>query len=821
MSTKTGILEKIFRKENKSAQETIPYKEMLPNGICALENGEFNITIEFDDISYQLAEVEEKKAMFHSYCDFINFFSHEMSVEFSFLNQKVNETIIDKQIQIELKGDNLDIYREEYQKYLKAQQRKGNNGLIKRKFVTVGVKASDYNEAKNRLERIERQVIENFKRLGCKATKLNGKSRLNLLFRCMNRNRKFNFTTWEKLKESRRTTKDLIVPSAFDFQLSTKFKMGRQVCTSSCVDIMTEELDDGFLSSLLELNQGMLVSLHIHSFSQKEAQKMIRVKLSDLQARAIDYQKSARDKGQNAPLPPELSAQIESLEELLRKVTEQNQRLFNVVMVITNISDNPEENYLEFKATEDVVQSANNRLQPLIWEQESGLISSLPLGIQCLIKKERTLSTNSLAILMPFITKNLFQIDKSAVYYGLNSLNNNMIMASRKRLKTPNGIILGKPGGGKSFTAKREFVNLLLIGDDDVLIVDPEGEYKDITNALGGTVVTISPVSDSYINPLDLTLTDDVDDDAIVMKTDFILSFCELVMRRTLTAGERTIVGRCIEVIYQPYLENPSQDTIPILEDLYNALLLVNDSEDNGKSKEIALDIALGLEFYVKGQMKIFNHRTNVDLRNRLVNFDIKEIGEGLRPIGMLIVQELVWQKVKQNKELGKFTWYYVDEYHLLLRHEQTAKYSVEIYKRFRKWGGSPTGMTQNVKDFLSSYEVQNILENCDFIIMLNQAPDDLRILQKRLNISNELAEKAINAEAGHGVLIYDDIQLSFADKFPKNTLLYKVMTTNPQELAKYRKEKEENPDMNFEIDIFEEDTIADKNDEEIDRLTS
>ena len=403
--------------------------------------------------------------------------------------------------------------------------------------------------------------------------------------------------------------------------------------------------------------------------------------------------------------------------------------------------------------------------------------AALPLGVNP-IRIERGLTTSALGIFIPFTTQELFQKSEGALYYGVNSLSHNMILVDRKLLSNPNGLILGTPGSGKSFAAKREMVNVFLVTDDDIIICDPEAEYAPLVRRLHGQIIRISPVGSDYINPLDINMNYADEEDPVTLKSDFVLSMCELIVggKEGLQPIEKTVIDRCVRSVYQAYFADPKPETMPILEDLYVELKIQPEPE--------AQRIATALEIYVHGSLNLFNHRTNVNLKNRLVCYDIKGLGKQLKKLGMLIVQDQVWNRVTINRAQKKSTRYYMDEFHLLLKEPQTAAYSVEIWKRFRKWGGIPTAITQNLKDLLASAEIENIFENSDFILMLNQAPGDREILAKKLGISARQLSYVKQSGAGEGLLLYGDTILPFVDHFPQNTELYRLMTTRLNETA-------------------------------------
>ena len=767
-------------KKEKSAQDSIPYERMWPDGICRVSDGHYTKTIQFQDINYQLSQNEDKTAIFEGWCDFLNYFDSSIQFELSFLNLAASEETFARAINIPLQGDDFDSIRIEYMTMLQNQLAKGNNGLIKTKYLTFGIDADSIKAAKPRLERIETDILNNFKRLGVAAETLDGKARLAQLHGIFHMDEQLPFRfEWDWLPSSGLSTKDFIAPSSFEFRTGKQFRMGKKYGAVSFVQILAPELNDRMLADFLDMESNLIVSLHIQSVDQIKAIKTVKRKITDLDKSKIEEQKKAVRAGYDIDIiPSDLATYGVEAKKLLQDLQSRNERMFLVTFLVLNTADNPRQLDNNVFQASSIAQKYNCRLTRLDFQQEEGLMSCLPLGLNQ-IEIQRGLTTSSTAIFVPFTTQELFQNGKEALYYGINALSNNLIMVDRKLLKNPNGLILGTPGSGKSFSAKREIANCFLLTSDEVEILDPEAEYAPLVERLHGQVIKISPTSTNYINPMDLNLDYSDDESPLSLKSDFILSLCELIVggKEGLQPVQKTIIDRCVRLVYQDYLNDPRPENMPILEDLYDLLRAQDEKE--------AQYIATALEIYVTGSLNVFNHRSNVDINNRIVCYDIKELGKQLKKIGMLVVQDQVWNRVTINRAARKSTRYYIDEMHLLLKEEQTAAYTVEIWKRFRKWGGIPTGITQNVKDLLSSREVENIFENSDFVYMLNQAGGDRQILAKQLGISPHQLSYVTHSSEGEGLLFYGSTILPFVDHFPKNTELYRIMTTKPQELKK------------------------------------
>ena len=766
-------------RNEKSAQDSIPYERMWPDGICRVSDGYYTKTIQFQDINYQLSQNEDKTAIFEGWCDFLNYFDSSIRFELSFLNLAASEETFARTINIPLHGDDFDSIRLEYTTMLQNQLAKGNNGLIKTKYLTFGIDAANIKAAKPRLERIETDILNNFKRLGVAAEALDGKARLEQLHAIFHMDEQIPFRfEWDWLASSGLSTKDFIAPSSFEFRTGKQFRMGKKYGTVSFLQILAPELNDRMLADFLDMESSLIVSLHIQSVDQVKAIKTVKRKITDLDRSKIEEQKKAVRAGYDMDIiPSDLATYGAEAKKLLQDLQSRNERMFLVTFLVLNTADTPRQLDNNIFQAGSIAQKYNCQLTRLDFQQEEGLMSSLPLGLNQ-IEIQRGLTTSSTAIFVPFTTQELFQNGREALYYGINALSNNLIMVDRKLLKNPNGLILGTPGSGKSFSAKREIANCFLLTTDDIIICDPEAEYAPLVERLHGQVIKISPTSTNYINPMDLNLDYSDDESPLSLKSDFILSLCELIVggKDGLQPVQKTIIDRCVRLVYQNYLNDPKPENMPILEDLYDLLRTQEEKE--------AQYIATALEIYVTGSLNVFNHQSNVDINNRIVCYDIKELGKQLKKIGMLVVQDQVWNRVTINRAAHKSTRYYIDEMHLLLKEEQTAAYTVEIWKRFRKWGGIPTGITQNVKDLLSSREVENIFENSDFVYMLNQASGDRQILAKQLGISPHQLSYVTHSGEGEGLLFYGNVILPFLDRFPKDTELYRIMTTKPQEVS-------------------------------------
>lgn len=769
----------------QTAQQSIPFDRMFPDGICRVGLDYYTKTVQFQDINYQLAQQEDKTEIFEEWCAFLNFFDSSVKFQLSFENMATDVSDFEKSIKISHKNDGFDDVRDEYSEVLLHQMEAGNNGLTKTKYLTFGINAESMKTAKPRLIHIETDILNNFKRLGVQAKSLNGSERLELMHRQFHigDDAKFHFD-WKYLTGSGLSVKDFIAPSSFAFPTGRYFQIGDMYGCMSFLSIDASDISDRLLADFLSMESSQIVTMHIQSVDQNEAIKTIKHTITELDRSKIEEQKKAVRAGYDMDIiPSDLATYGKDAKALLKELQSQNERMFLLTFLVMNTGKTKQE--LEnnvFQAT-SIAQKHNCNLVRLDYQQEQGLMSTLPLANN-LIEIQRGMTTSSTAIFVPFTTQELFQSGDKALYYGLNALSNNMIMVDRKKLKNPNALILGTPGSGKSFSAKREIANSFLVTDDDIIISDPESEYSPLVARFGGQVIKISPTSDQFINPMDINMNYSDDDNPIALKADFILSLCELIVgnKDGLRPVEKTVIDRCIRQIYQKYFENPGPENMPILGDLYQALLAQEEPE--------AKHVATALEIYVSGSLNVFNHRTNVELTNRLVCYDIKNLGKQLKKIGMLVVQDQVWGRVTENRSQGRSTRYYMDEMHLLLREDQTAAYTVEIWKRFRKWGGIPTGITQNVKDLLASKEVENIFENSDFIYMLNQAVGDRQILAKQLNISPHQLSYVTHSGEGEGLLFYGNVILPFVDRFPTNTELYRIMTTRLSEVAEAKKEQ-------------------------------
>ena len=758
-----------------TAQQSIPYHEMGRDGICRVQDKFYSKTIRFYDINYQLAQNEDKNAIFENWCDFLNYFDSTIHFQLSFINQHSNMAEYEKVIHINPQEDEFDDLRMEFAQMLNNQLAKGNNGLMRTKYITFGIEAENIREARPKLERIESDIMNNFKILGVTAYPLNGTERLQIMYETFNQDSKVPFHfSYDEVLRTGLSTKDYIAPTSFVFKNGKDFQMGGTIGAVSYLQILAPELTDKMLAEFLEMDSNLMVNFHIQSIDQMKAIKLVKSKVTDINRMKIEEQKKAVRAGYDMDIiPSDLNTYGGEAKRLLEDLQSRNERMFLVTALFLNTAETKQELENVVFQTAGIAQKYNCALKRLDYQQEQGLMSCLPLAMN-LVPIKRALTTTSTAIFVPFTTQELFMGGES-IYYGLNALSNNLIMADRKKLKNPNGLILGTPGAGKSFAAKGEIINQVLSSDADIIIIDPEREYSQLVNAMGGEVINISATSDNHINAMDMNKDYGDGANPVILKSEFIMSLCEQLIGGTnLGAKQKSIIDRCTASVYRSYQQNDYQGHIPTLQDFRAELL----QQDEPEAKELALAI----ELFTHGSLNTFAKQTNVDTNNRLICYDILDLGKQLMPIGMLVVLDSILNRITQNRAKGKNTFIFIDEIYLLFQHEYSANFLFTLWKRVRKYGAYASGITQNVDDLLQSHTARTMLANSEFIIMLNQASTDRLELAKLLNISDLQMSYITNVEAGHGLIKVGSSLVPFANKFPKNTKLYKLMTTKPGE---------------------------------------
>ena len=666
---------------------------------------------------------------------------------------------------------------------LKNQIAKSNNGIERTKYITFGLPAEGVAEARPRLERVEADVMGNLHRLGVQSEPLAGRDRLALLHSQMHPGNREPFRfAWKDIPKHGLGTKDYIAPDSFDFRDSRTFRVGRYWGAASYLQILASELSDKLLAEILELDAELTVTMHIQTVDQLKAIKTIKGKISDIGRMKAEEQKKAVRAGYDMEiLPPDLITFSKDAAELLADLQSRNERMFLLTFTVVNMAPNRQRLENDVFTVGGIAQKYNCALKRLDWQQEQAFVSSLALGYNGL-EIQRGMTTSSTAIFIPFMTREL-RMGGQALYYGMNALSHNVIMADRKKLKSANGMYLGSTGSGKSFAAKRELLNVFLATNDRIVIVDPMGEYVPLARRLGAQVIEIAPDSPNHLNPMDIQLNMNGGESPLSMKADFLLSLCELILggKEGLQPIERTVIDRCVRQVYREMALGLENAKTPLLQDLYEELLKQPEPE--------ARRVATALELYCTGSLNLFNHHTNVQTSNRVVCIVLKGMGENLRKIAMHITNEFVTQAVDENYRAGVATWCYFDEFHVLLRDQLTASYFVAVWKMLRKKGCVPSALTQNVKDLLASAEISNILDNTDFMILLSQAQSDRAILAKQLGISEHQLSYITHSNAGEGLLFYGNVTIPFIDRFPRGEI-YDLLTTRPEDMAHERKDE-------------------------------
>lgn len=759
-----------------SAQQTIPYLVMHPDGVCQLPGGIYTKTVEYEDINYSVASTEDQTAIFGGWSSFLNYFDCSLPFQLSFVNRR-SRSISRYKVNIPEQEDDYNSIRGEFVDMLKNQIAKSNNGIVRSKYITFGLPADGIAEAKPRLERVESDVIGNLSRLGVPCEVLDGRDRLAVLHGQMHPGSREPFRfAWKDIPKTGMGTKDFIAPDSFDFRQSRTFRVGQHWGAASYLQILASELSDKLLAEILELDAELTVTMHVQTVDQLKAIKTVKGKISDIGRMKVEEQKKAVRAGYDMDiLPPDLITFSKDAAELLADLQSRNERMFLLTFTIINLAPTRQRLENDVFTVSGIAQKYNCAIKRLDWQQEQAFVSSLVLGYND-IEIQRGMTTSSTAIFIPFMTREL-RMDGQALYYGMNALSHNVIMADRKKLKSANGLYLGSTGSGKSFAAKRELINVFLATNDRIVVVDPMGEYSPLVKRLGGQVIEIAPDSPNHINPMDIQMGVNDEDSPLSMKADFLLSLCELIVggKEGLQPIEKTVIDRCVRLVYRELALGIGSGNMPLLQDLYEELLRQPEPE--------AKRVATALELYCTGSLNLFNYHTNVQTDARVVCIVLKGMGENLRKIAMHITDEFVTAAVNTNYEKGLATWCYFDEFHILLRDPLTASYFVAVWKMLRKKGCVPSALTQNVKDLLASREIEAILDNTDFMILLSQAQSDRAILAKQLGISEHQLSYITHSNSGEGLLFYGSVTIPFVDRFPKGEI-YNLLTTRPEDVA-------------------------------------
>ena len=754
----------------RSVQQAIPIRAVYEDGTFEVGRKKYSKTFRFTDVNYAVAGQEDKETMFLGYGSILNLLDCGSDPKLTIINRKLNKVDFDNKMKLDVGNDNLSEYRKEYNEIL-AKNSIDSNGIIQEKLLTISIDKKNIEESRNYFSRTGTELSNNFSKLGSKLTELDLNERLRIFydFYRVGEEDLYKFDLKQCMRKGH-SFKDYICPNTFEFK-SDYFKMGDRYGRVLYLKEYATFIRDNIISELTDLNKNMMLSIDIKPVPMEEAIKKAEKVRLGVETNIANWQRRQNENNNfSAVLPFDMEMQREESRGMLEDLTSRDQRMFYGTLTIVHTADSKEE--LD-NDTESLTSTAGKHMCQLVtlkYQQYDGLSTAMPSGVKR-INTKRTLTTESLAVFMPFKVQEIQ--DTQGVYYGKNVISKNMILIDRKQLQNGNSFILGVSGSGKSFTAKQEITSIALREPDaDIIVIDPEAEYKPLIKELGGEVIKISATSDNHINALDMNKDYD-DNKPLVAKSEFILSLCEQILKG-LTPNQEAIIDRCTTEVYKYFEQGNFQGIPPTLNDFRDVLLKQEEKE--------AKDIALGLELFTKGSLNTFAQQTNVKTNNRIICYDIMDLGEQLLPIGMLVILDSIINRISKNRQNGKRTYIFIDEIYLLFQYKYTANFISTLWKRIRKYGGCATGITQNIEEILKREKSSTMFSNSELIIMLNQSATDRERLVDCLKISEMEKGYITNVDCGEGLIRVRNSLIPFKNKFPKDTKLYKLMTTKIEE---------------------------------------
>ena len=752
----------------KRIQHTIPVRGIWNDGIFLSEKNKYSKCYKFTDINYAVASKEDKELMFLNYSELLNSFDTNATTKITVLNRKLNKLDFENNILLKYKEDGLDIYRKEYNEML-LDKTKDSKGIIQEKFITVSINKKNIEEAKNYFSRMTTDLTSHFQQLGAKCVELNATERLRLIhdFYRKGEEEDFYFNILDNLKKGH-SFKDYVCPDSIQFY-DDYIKVGDRYARVLYLKEYANYIRDDIVMELTDINRNMMLSIDVIPIPMDEAIKEVENRRLGVETNITNWQRRQNNNNNfSAVIPYDLELQRKESKEFLEDLTTRDQRMFVCVLTLVHTADTKEQLDSDTESLRTVARKKLCQLSTLKYQQLDGLNTVFPYGVRK-INSLRTLTTESLATFIPFKVQEIQ--DRGGIYYGLNAISRNLIMINKSNLLNQSSFLLGVPGSGKSFSAKELIVFLTLSTEDDILICDPENEYSALVDALGGEVIHISSSSKDHINAMDMTEGYGEGLNPIADKSEFILSLFEQLDKKGLGAKQKSIIDRCTSLVYSECEKN---NEIPTLIKLREKLLEQPEKE--------AGELALSLELFTNGSLNIFAHKTNVDTNNRIISYDIYNLGKQLKAMGLLVITDALINRVADNYKKGKRTHIFIDEIHVLFENEYSATFFNSAWRQFRKRNAYPTAITQNVESLLASVESRTMLSNSEFIVMLNQATSDREKLADLLSISDEQLSYITNSEAGCGLIRYGSLLVPFINEFPKDTKLYKLMTTKPGE---------------------------------------